>query len=195
MNRLLASALIAVCISAQACASATATPTPLPLPPVTVTSNVPTEYIPRSLPVTPTVEGCAYMWGSQDMPALSQQFNARLMKLGDAVTGVAYAYGENCVYANGFESFSAKETDFRVGVKVETIRDEGTMGEWISKVMTVVLKLPADQLQGPQSGRVDFAFKEPDPQELFVTVPIDKYRSQAGNLHGAALLHLFYPNP
>lgn len=111
------------------------------------------------------------------------------------VTGLAYAYGENCVYADGHQTFSAKETDFRVGVTVKTLRDEGALGDWIFKVMPIVLALPKDQLPGPQSGRVDFHFKQPDPADLYVTVPIDKYVKEADGLRGAALLHLFYTGP
>ena len=32
------------------------------------------------------------------------------------LTGNAYAYGENCVYADGHNTFAAMETDFRVKV-------------------------------------------------------------------------------
>ena len=83
------------------------------------------------------------------------------------------------------------ETDFRVGIQVVSVHDEYTLGDWIAKVMPIVLALPSDRLQGPQLGRVDFDFKQPDPGEVFVTVPIDKYRREAGKLRGAALLRLF----
>ncbi len=193
MKRLLAALILLICLTAEACNSVT--PTPLALSPATITPLVPTEYVPTPFPVTPTYAGCAYVSGSQDIPELSRQLNASLQEISTDVTGLAYAYGENCVYGDGHSTFSAMETDFRIGVKVKTLRDEGNLGNWISKVMTIVLALPADQLQGPRSGRVDFDFRVPDPANLFVTVPIDKYRSQADNLHGADLLHLFLNNP
>ncbi len=194
MQRALAAVLAILCIASQACASAFPA-TPAELTTGTVTPAAPTEFVPTAVPVTPTYEGCAYVWASQDLPDLSRQLNAELQKIGTDLTGLAYAYGENCVYGDGHATFSAMETDYRIGVKVTTLRDEGTLGEWIRKVMNIVLDLPPDQLQGPQPGRVDFDFKQPDPAELFVTVPIDKYRQEADNLRGADLLHLFYPTP
>lgn len=169
--------------------------------PRTVTPPVPTEFVATAIPFTPTFAGCAYIWGSQDMPELSRLLNMKLQNLGKNptglayVSGLAYAYGENCVYADGHQTFSAQETDFRIGVQVTTIRDDGTMGEWMYKVMQVVVALPQEQLHGPQPGRVDFDFKQQAPGDLFVTVPIDRYRREAGNLHGIPLFKLFYSAP
>jgi hypothetical protein len=190
MKHLLAAALVGVCIIAQACASVTpAAPQALP---ATLTPVLPTEYIPTAIPITPTYEGCAYVWGSEELPELSRRLNAELQKISTDLTALAYAFGEDCVYGNGHKTFSAMETDFRVGVKVKTVKDEGALGDWIAKVMPIVLDLPPEQLEGPRTGRVDFSFEQPDPAQLFVTVPIDKYRREAGSLRGAELLHLFY---
>ncbi len=153
------------------------------------------EYVPTALPITPTYEGCAYVWASQDMPQLSREFNAELQALSPDATGLAYAYGENCVYADGHSTFSAMETDFRVGIKVSNVHDEAALGDWIHKVMQVVLAIPPSELEGPKSGRVDFDFKQPDPAEVFVSVPIEKYRTEAQGLQGAELFHYFYTGP
>jgi hypothetical protein len=153
------------------------------------------EYVPTVVPATPTYEGCAYVWASKDMPQLSRNFNTELQAIGADASGMAYAYGENCVYADGHSTFGAKETDFRVGVKVTSVHDEAALGDWIRKVMQVVLAIPAAELQGPESGRVDFDFKQPDPAEIFVSVPIDKYRSEAQGLEGAQLFRYFYTGP
>jgi hypothetical protein len=153
------------------------------------------EFVPTALPITPTYEGCAYVWASQDMPELSRQFNADLQAISPDATGLAYAYGENCVYADGRSTFSAMETDFRVGIKVKNVHDETALGNWMQKVMQVVLAVPESQLLGAQSGRVDFDFKQPDPAEVFVSVPIDKYRTEAQGLQGADLFRYFYTGP
>jgi hypothetical protein len=192
MKRFLIAALAILALAAAACtASGDVAPsvgaTQVPAAPIT-----PTEFVPTALPITPTYEGCAYVWGSQDLPELSRKLNASLQALSTDVSGLAYAYGENCVYGDGHSTFSAMETDFRVGVKVTSIKDEGTMGDWIRKVMQVIVDLPPDQLAGPNPGRVDFDFKQPDPAELFVTVPIQRYRAEADNLRGARLFQLFY---
>lgn len=193
MNRLLAAALLLTCISVQACASAMpAISQAGPATPIPVT---PTEYVPTAIPITPTYAGCAYVPGTEDMPELTRQLNVELQKISMDVSGLAYAYGEYCVYGDGHRTFSAMETDYRIGVKVKTLIDEGNLGNWISKVMTIVLAIPPEQLEGPRPGRVDFDFQVPDPEELFVTVPIEKYLNQADNLHGADLLHLFTTNP
>ncbi len=194
MKRSLAPALAIATIMSAACVRAVSVP-PLPVLPGTITPAVASEFVPTVLPITPTYAGCASVWGTQELSELSTHLNAKLQDISTDVTGLAYAYGENCVYGDGHQTFTATETDFRIGIKVVTVRDEGTLGDWISKIMTIILDFPEDQLPGPQSGRVDFSFKQPDPEALFVTVPIDKYRREAGRLHGAALLRLFYPNP
>ena len=135
------------------------------------------------------------MWASHDMPELSRKLNAELQDISMNLSGLAYAYGEDCVYADGHSTFSALETDFRVGVKVRALSDQEALGNWIRKVMDVILEIPAADLKGPRAGRVDFDFKQPDPAELFVTVPIEQYRREADDLKGAALLRLFYKTP
>ncbi len=173
---------------------------PIASPPVpkTITPPVPTEFVPTVIPFTPTSAGCAFVRGTQDMPELSRLLNVKLQGLGKNlsglpyVSGLAYAYGEYCVYADGHQTFSAQETDFRIGVQGKTLRDDGTMGEWMYKVMQVIVAIPQEQLQGPQAGRVDFDFQDPDSNHLFVRVPIDRYLSEAGNLHGIPLFNLFY---
>jgi len=193
MNRRISAALIAVALTALACASVA--PIPPTQPPRPGTPPVPSEFVPTAIPITPTYEGCAYMWGSQQLPELSAKLNATLQAKSMDVTGLAYAYGENCVYGDGHQTFGAMETDFRVGVKVKNVHDEAALGDWIFNVMHIILDLPPEDIEGPQPGRVDFDFKQPDPAELFVTVPIDKYRREATGLKGAELFRLFYTNP
>lgn len=179
------SLLLASCTPAATLAPSV--PTPASLPP-----DTPTEYVPTALPVTPTYEGCAYVWGSKDLPDLSRRLNAEVQKISTDASILAYAYGENCVYADGHSDFHAMETDFRVGVKVKTVRDEDALGNWIDRVMKIIVAVPRDELSGPQPGRVDFDFKQPDPAEIIVHVPIDMYLKEADDLRGAALFRLFY---
>ena len=187
--------LIALGIAALACASLGSPAAPAVGAPGSETPPIPSEFVPTAIPITPTYEGCAYMWGSQQLPALSSKLNTELQKINMDATGLAYAYGENCVYGDGHQTFSAMETDYRVGVKVKNVHDEAALGDWIFKVMEVILDLPPEEIQGPQPGRVDFDFKQPDPAELHVNVPIDRYRSEATGLKGAELFRLFYTNP
>lgn len=197
MKYALAAILLMLTLSAAACLPAipTAVRQPVTSTSTPLAPHTPTEYIPSPLPITPTYEGCAYVWASQDMPELSRKLNAQLQEISMNISGLAYAYGEDCVYADGHSTFSALETDFRVGVKVRAVSDKEALGNWIRKVMDVIVEIPPEELMGPRAGRVDFDFKQPDPAELIVTVPIDQYRREADNLKGAALLRLFENTP
>ena len=201
MNRRVLAMLVMLAVMVAACSpggSSIAAPSPVP---ATVTPPVPTEFVATAIPVTPTFAGCAYVWASQDMPELSRLLNLKLQGLGKSASGLtyasglAYAYGENCVYADGHQTFSAMETDFRIGIQVTTIRDEGTMGEWMYKVMQIIVAIPQEHLEGPQPGRVDFDFKDRESSDLFVTVPIDRFLAEAGNSHGIPLFKLFHTSP
>jgi hypothetical protein len=177
-------------------ASACSTVAPASVSPIgPATPVLPSEFVPTVVPSTPTFDGCAYVWASQQLPELSRLLNSSLQKISADVTGLAYAYGENCVYGDGHETFSAMETDYRIGVKVKDIHDEAALGDWIAKVMLIVDALPAAETQGPQPGRVDFDFKQPDPADLFISVPIEKYHREAKGLKGVELFRLFYSNP
>jgi hypothetical protein len=191
ISRFLAMLVLMLALATSACAPASSLASPQSVTHAPA-GQTPTEYVPTAPPVTPTYEGCAYVWGSQDLPELSRQLNASLQALSADLTGLAYAFGEDCVYGDGHSTFSAMETDFRVGIKVKTVRDEGALGDWIRKVMTIIQALPPDKLAGARPGRVDFDFKQPDPAEVLVSVPIEKYRAEADSLRGADLLHLFY---
>jgi hypothetical protein len=186
--------LVSIGVAMLACTNVMVSSPPSPAAPPD-TPAILTEIVPTVPSITPTYEGCAYVWGSQDLPELSRILNSELQAINTDATGLAYAYGENCVYGDGHSTFSAMETDFRVGIRVKNVRDEEALGDWIFRVMEVVERLPADQLAGHNPGRVDFDFKQPDPGELFLTVQIDRYRREAKGLRGAALFRLFYTNP
>src|SRR5574341_226341 len=144
---------------------------------------------------TPTYEGCYYVWASQDLPELSKKVLDALQAMDKNVTGSAYAYGENCVYADGHATFGAMETDFSIKVKVKDLKDEKALGDWIARVMKIILQLPRQELPGPQRGRVDFTFSKSDSEQLHLTVSIDRYEREAVRLTGAELFKYFYKNP
>jgi hypothetical protein len=145
--------------------------------------------------ITPASDNCAYVWASHDLPGLSQKVAASLEALDPNVTGSAYAYGEDCVYGDGHSTFSAMETDFRVKVAVDNLANEEALGNRIAQVMDVITQLPADQLSGPQPGRVQFEFSKSATETLFLNVSIAKYKSQAAGLSGAEIFRLFNNNP
>jgi len=129
------------------------------------------------------------------LPALSQKLYRALQAVDPSLTGNAYAYGENCVFADGHSTFSTMETDFRVKVNVSDLKDEKTLGDWIGRVLVVITKLPSDDILGPQPGHVEFAFSRSETENLFLNVSIAKFQKQPSGLSGAELFKLFNHNP
>jgi len=148
-----------------------------------------------STEITPTSGNCAYVWASQELPNLSQKVYQALQAVDPNITGNAYAYGENCVYSDGHSTFGAMETDFRVKISVQDLKDENALGDWIARVMGVITNLPPDELSGPQLGRVEFAFSKSETENLFLNVSISKYRKQPPGLTGSELYRILNSNP
>ena len=145
--------------------------------------------------ITPTSESCAYVWASKDLPDLSQKVYNALKAVDTNLTGNAYAYGENCVYADGHNTFATMETDFRVKVTVSDLKDEKALGDWVASAMGAITKLPADEIPGPQPGRVEFDFSKSETDNLFLNVSIAKYQKLAPGISGAELFRNFNNNP
>jgi hypothetical protein len=168
---------------------------------VTPVTSGPTQIVepgsttPAPVITTPAYEGCAFMWASHDLPDLSQKVGSAFKVIDPNLTGSAYAYGEDCVYADGHSTFSTMETDFRVKVSVNDLQDEKSLGDWIFNVMVVITKLPAGEIPGPQPGRVEFQFSKSESETLNLSVSIAKFKSQAAGLTGAELFKLFNNNP
>ena len=129
------------------------------------------------------------------MPDLSQKVYDALQAVDTNLTGNAYAYGENCVDADGHNTFAAMETDFRVKVSVSDLKDEKALGDWIASAMGAIAKLPADEVPGPQPGRVEFDFSKSETENFFLNVPIAKYQKLAPGISGAELFRNFNNNP
>jgi hypothetical protein len=184
-------------LALSACALANlATPGPSgPTQIVEPRSTTPVTPLTSTPEITPSSGNCAYMWASHALPDLSQKVADSLQALGPNVTGSAYAYGEDCVYADGHSTFSAMETDFRAKVTVDDLQDQGSLGDWVIRIMDVITKLPADELAGPQPGRVQFEFSNTASDSVFLNVPITDYQSQAAGLSGAEVFQLFNNNP
>lgn len=175
--------LLTACAPSSPLTAIPATSTDTPVPIVTDTLNVP-----------PTFEGCGYMWTSQDLPDVSKKVNDLLQAVDPNIIASAYAYGENCVYADGHSTFGAMETDYRVKVEVKDIKDESALGDWIAKVMDVIIKIPLSEVQGPNPGRVEFSFINGSKQ-VGVVVQIDQFIHDATGLKGAELFKFFHKNP
>jgi hypothetical protein len=145
-----------------------------------------------SVTITPTYEGCYYVWAHQSLPEVTEKLDDAIRVLQPTASANADAFGENCVYADGHSTFGAMETDFYVYFSIESRSDEDAMGDWIAQVMRVI-----DQLTGVPGGPgfVEFSFQDNDPSPLIVRVPVYQYKSKAQGMTGAKLFRLFYTTP
>ena len=144
------------------CACSTGVVSPPSVPPIVTDTPlaVPTTALPRP-------QNCGYQWANQDLPALSQSFQASIRALQPQAQANAYAFGENCLLADGsVGGFSAMETDFNVTLQVNDLTNESDLGEWIVKVMQVIKSIPRDQIAGPQPGRVSITFHSSRDQKV-----------------------------
>src|SRR5271157_5628556 len=89
-------------------------------------------------PITPTIEPCAFVEATQNLPDLSAQVDKAMKELQSDASGRAEVYGENCVYASsGQSTFSAMETDFYITVNVKSLKDDNELGSWIFSSMKI----------------------------------------------------------
>jgi hypothetical protein len=189
MRRRLASAAALIAFVMWGCSGLATTPAPpkatSPLSPSTTASVAPT--------VTTTSPGygsCYYVWATSDLPELSKRIDSELKVVNPDFSGSAYAYGEDCVQADGTRTFTAMETDFRVQLAVADLSDKESMGNWVARIMSVVLAVPASELQGPRPGRVEFEFATAQAESRRLNVDITTYKAQGAGLQGARLFDL-----
>lgn len=139
--------------------------------------------------------GCYYVWATHELPELSSQLRAKMAAAGNPLGVSAYTFGEECRAKSGEVTFRAMETDFRVHVPVDSLGDQEAMGAAIRTAMTVIEALPAEQLAGPQPGRVDFEFAAADSQSLRLNIDVTRFRHEAADLQGAELFQHFKATP
>ncbi len=147
------------------------------------------------IPITPTIEPCAFVEASQNLPEVTTQLDEAIKELQSDASGRAEAFGENCVYASsGQSTFSAMETDFYFTVNVENLNDDNEMGTWIINTMKIVEAQPSDSIPGPQPGIVEFTFKTKDNQKI-LRVSIDKYKNLPTDINPTDIIKTLFPNP
>ncbi len=180
--------ILALCILLlTACASTGQVQTAIPSSPPVATAT--------PLPITPTIEPCAFVEATQNLPDLSAQVDNAIKELQPAASGRAEAYGENCVYASsGQSTFSAMETDFYLTINVKSLNDDNELGMWIVNAMKIVGALPPDSIAGPQAGFVEFTFKTADDQKN-LRVPISQYNELPADINPSDVIPTLFPNP
>jgi len=161
--------------------------TAVPVPELIVTLSTPHIDQPPdgNIPTTPpNPQDCGYQWANQDLPELSSSFQTSIQALQSEAQASAYAFGENCVLADGsIGGFGAMETDFNVTLNVNDLTNESDLGEWIVKVMQVIQTIPPEQIMGPQPGRVSMTFQSNGDQKI-VNFYITQYQALVPGLGG-----------
>lgn len=163
--------------------------TPTPLPP-TVTPS-PTSVASDG----GSGQGCYYTWATQELPEISQTVERSMEAAIAGSSASAYAFGEDCVSADGTRKFLPMETDFRIRIPAQDLADQAALGHGMATTLQVIEQIPKEQLAGPQPGRVEFEFYTPSGASLRLTVEIEQFRGEAAGLDGEALFRLFYKTP
>ena len=152
--------------------------------------SLPLTRTPSNLPATLASSSgngnCAYQWAQKDLPELSGEFQQALQELQPEAQASAFAFGEDCVYADGHAVFSAMETDFNVTIQISDLSNEADLGEWIVKVMQVIENIPPEKIEGPRPGRVSLEFRSGSEQK-FVNFYIDRYQALPAGLSNAEI--------
>ena len=142
----------------------------------------------------PANEGCGYQWASKDLPDLSNKFLQAIQQLQPAAQANASAFGEDCVYADGHADFSAMETDFNITLQVSSLTDANECGEWIVKVMQVIVDIPKEELVGPRPGRVGMVFQAGTEQKN-LNFYIERYQALPEGLSNAEICQSLQQGP
>lgn len=157
---------------------ASTTEAPIPVP----TTPVPPPIQTVETAIQPIPQNCGYQWAQQDLPELSSSFQQSIQVLQPEAQASAYAFGENCVLADGtIAGFSAMETDFNITLHVDDLANEAVLGRWIVQVMEVIQNIPPEQISGPRPGRVSIVFQSSTAQQI-INFYIDQYQALPSGL-------------
>lgn len=152
----------------------------------------PTETI-AAASETPTVTAeykpCYFVWATQELPEIQQEFQSAVQGLFPEAEARANAYGENCVAEDGSFTFGAMETDFYISVPVKDTSDDAALGEIVERVVRLVFeRFPRPKVPGPMDGFVEFSFAaESGNRVIRVKLALARELLEKG-LRGAELL-------
>ena len=155
-------------------------------------STITTENVITEPPVSNS-ENCAYMWAYHNAPELTEKLKSAFLAIDPAINARAEYFGEDCVYTDGHSTFGVMETDFYTRIPVDDLTNEEALGNWMSQVLTVILQLPREEIQG-NYGFVEFTFENTETDRVIVRVPIQLYINSNGTT-GAALFQMFHNFP
>jgi hypothetical protein len=159
-------------------------PAELPISTFTLTSTA-------TITLSPTYEGCGYMWAYHDDPELSAKLDEAIRALDPSAGAHAQLFGEDCVYADGHSTFSTMETDFYIRLPVNDLTTHEVFGHWIKQITDFVIGLPEEEVQG-RKGFVEFSFNKNENEHLIVRVGINDYLNNAVDSDALEVFQKFY---
>jgi hypothetical protein len=142
----------------------------------------------------PVDEGCAYVWAYHDAPELTQKIDEAVKSLIPNARARVSLYGEDCVYTDGHSTFGVMETDFYANLPADDLTDEEAIGNWMAQVLSIVAKIPREEIQG-NYGFVEFWFEKDDAEHVIVRVPIQEYMDKGQGKLGAEIFQMFSDQP
>lgn len=176
------------------CACSTSLPPTDTTPPVLPTSIATESPTPTITITASSYGGCGYQWAYKDLPDLSSKFLRTIQQLQPLAQAKAFAFGENCVYADGHADFIAMETDFNITLQVTNATDTNECGEWIMKVMQIILDIPKEEIVGPRPGRVSMSLQAGSEQKNF-NFYIDRYQALSTDLSNTEICTALQTQP
>lgn len=144
--------------------------------------------------LTPTYEGCAFVWAYHDAPELTEKVDAAVRAINEQASARASLFGEDCIYADGHSTFGVMETDFYVRLPVDDLTAEAAFGDWMAQVLPIIAQVPREEIQG-NYGFVEFWFEKSEAEQIILRAPIQKYLDEAQDKSGAELFQMFYSQP
>ena len=162
--------------------------------------SLPPTQTPPTFPATqpPTSSSgygnCGYQWAQQGLPELSEEIQQAVQGLQSSAQANAFAFGENCIHADGHANFIAMETDFNITLQATNITDANECGEWVVKIMQVILDIPKDEIMGPRPGRVSMSFQAGSEQKNF-NFYIDRYQALSTGLSNTEICTALQTQP
>lgn len=191
MNRFIRPLLFWTLILSACSTSLSPTDAVPPVLPTSITTEAPTPTITIT---TSSYGGCGYQWAYKDLPDLSSKFLHAIQQLQPSAQANAFAFGEDCVYADGHADFIAMETDFNVTLQIKDLGDPNECGEWVTKIMQIILAIPKDEIVGPRPGRVSMSLQAGSEQKNF-SFYIDRYQALSIDLSNTEICAALQTQP
>ena len=140
---------------------------------------------------TPTYEGCGYMWAYHEDPELSIKINKEVQALEPLASAKVRLFGEDCIYADGHSTFSVMETDFYIRLPISDTTTEEHLGNWMKQVITIILSLSEEEVQG-KKGFTEFFFIKNENKNITIRVGTSEYLNNASDISDEEFFEKFY---